>query len=125
MKVARITDGHSSESVPMVRSRHVDDGGFFGFANELPVLEAEFEGDLYGGRAIVAEDNACQLFGGVGCQPLHQSAANRMAESKPGRVCDVFELFIQSAVEIRIAMAVDVGPDGCVAVKVSPAFGVV
>lgn len=103
----------------MVGAVKGDEGIALRAAVLLPVLEGHADGGFDGGGAVVGEEGAGDFAAGEQVDELFGEAdGGLVGEAKEGGVGDLAELLDDGSIDDGVGVAVDVGPDGGVAVEV-------
>ena len=122
---AVVTHAHGAEGVAMVGVAHGDDACAPGLPGELPVLEGELKGDFNGTTPVVGVIGAREASPGEAAEACGEPCSRLMGKAKVGGMSKGGGLLANSFVKRGVAIAVDVCPDGGVAVEISPACSVV
>lgn len=126
MKEGDAADADGAEGVAVISTGETDEEiSRFGLRLLPVVLVDDFEGSFDGGGSAVRVEDPGESGGGAGDEFLRESDAGDVGETEEGGVADAFQLFAEGFIDLGDAMAVDVAPEGGMAVDVAIAVGVV
>jgi hypothetical protein len=114
-----------ADGVAVVGVAQADEAGPLRLAAVLPVLERDLDGHFGRRRAVVRVEDALKPRGRQLGQALGELDGGRMREPEHGRVGDAVELGAHGRVDDRVAVPMDVAPQGGDAVDVGVSVGVV
>ncbi len=119
---AAVARRHRPEGVAMVAAGQPNDAGFLRPAGQLPVLEGELERHLDGARPVVAEEDPVQAGRGQARELGGQLRPDRVREPEHRGMRDPVQLAPEGGIEVRIVVAMDIGPDRGIAIEVGPSL---
>lgn len=124
-KSAHATEGGRAERVAVVAIGEGDEFVAPGCAGLHAELDRHFQGALDGGGAIIGEKNTLQrVLRKKFAQALGQFYGTGVGKSEERDVCGFFKLAGNGGGNDWVRVAVDVGPDGRISIKIAPTFGV-
>ncbi len=124
VELGAFADRHRAEGVAVVGAFHRDDPTLGFLADELPVLERKFQGDLDGVAAVIGVEATRQGSVGQPREVFGQFRRDRVVQAEERHVGDFLGLLAQGAVQVGVVVAVDVRPDRRIAVEVALPFPV-